>query len=61
VGDEHRIGDPLALEDRLDEVGLLEQRVLVVGRLVRRAEAEEVQQQQRASLRQRGHDLGPVV
>ena len=43
------------------EVGLLVQRVVVLGRLLRGAEAEEVGHQQRVALGERRRDLRPVV
>jgi hypothetical protein len=42
VSDEDRLCDPLARPQRLDQVGLLAQRVAVLERLRRCAETEEV-------------------
>ena len=61
MGHDARGRDPLRRPQRLDQVGLLVDRVLVVGRLVRGAEAEEVGQQQRVALGERRRDLRPVV
>ena len=49
VRDEHGRADALVCPHALDQIRLLVQRVVVVGRLFRGAEAEEVEQQQRVS------------
>ena len=61
MGDDCRGGDALRFPHGLDDVGLLAKRVRVVGRLVRRAEAEEVEREQLEALGERGRDLRPVV
>ena len=53
VRDQDRGGHALARPERLHQVGLLVQRVVVVGRLVGGAEAEEVRHQQRVPLGER--------
>ena len=69
LGDRHPVvmrdqdgrADALVGPHSFDDVRLLVQRVVVVGRLFRGAEAEEVEQQQGVILGEARGDLGPVV
>ncbi len=61
VGEERCRADALVLPQRLDEIGLLVQRIGVLEGLLRGAEAEEVGHQQCVALGQRSGNARPVV